>query len=211
MRRWRKRARVDRLMSTGTRFLYRKATGRTPSTMAEAQGAAFQAVGIAAIGIGLGYGAPIAARFYGSTAAYRSAMTWIRHPLAKSLVVSRPASLLGRFSQVYLQTSRVYRYVSYVAFAMNPLATFQYLQDGEYEKAMIQYFGPVGSVWVYNKYTGSKGKGTKPISPATPIRGKKGVGPSKMPPEQKKRLWRLGLRWCRKHRRYDRCPLRARK
>ena len=29
--------------------------------------------------------------------------------------------------------------------------------------------------------------------------------PSKMPSAQKKRLWRMGLRWCKKHQRYDRC------
>lgn len=29
--------------------------------------------------------------------------------------------------------------------------------------------------------------------------------PSQMPSAQKKRLWRMGLTWCRKHQRYDRC------
>jgi len=34
--------------------------------------------------------------------------------------------------------------------------------------------------------------------------------PKKMSAKQKKRLWRMGLRWCNKHRRYDKCSLRAR-
>lgn len=44
--------------------------------------------------------------------------------------------------------------------------------------------------------------GIKSILEAPEVKKKK---PSKMSEAQKKRLWRMGLRWCRKHQRYDRC------
>lgn len=44
--------------------------------------------------------------------------------------------------------------------------------------------------------------GIKSILEAPEVKKKK---PSKMSDAQKKRLWRMGLRWCKKHQRYDRC------
>lgn len=43
----------------------------------------------------------------------------------------------------------------------------------------------------------------------SPESGKKNK-PSKMSNAQKMRLWRMGLRWCKTHGRYDRCSLRER-
>ena len=49
--------------------------------------------------------------------------------------------------------------------------------------------------------------GIRSILEAPEVKKKK---PSKMSDAQKKRLWRMGLRWCNKHKRYDKCSLRAR-
>ncbi len=97
------------------------------------------------------------------------------------------------------------------------IETGRLLLDGQYTKAGLVWFGPPGSLLAYEKYKGKPDKGK--VLPATiqptvvelktkPAPSKK--KPSKMSAKQKKRLWRMGLRWCRVHNRYDRCSLRAR-
>lgn len=49
--------------------------------------------------------------------------------------------------------------------------------------------------------------GIKSVLEAPEVRRKT---PKKMGNSQKMRLWRMGLRWCKKHNRYDRCSLRER-
>ena len=154
-----------------------------------------------------------------ATAPLRTALTWVRHPVAKYLSVYRSGTTLGRSAKLYLQASKGLRYANYVAFAMNPLATYHYIRNDEYDKAMIQYFGPIGSVYVYNKFTESRGKGggsqarmrlredTRTRRPGSKRTSRK----AKMPEKQRMRLWRMGLRWCKQHGRYDRCSLRARR
>lgn len=146
---------------------------------------------------------------YRATAGIRGAMTWVRHPVAKYLAVYRSGTALGRGAKVYLQASKGLRYANYVAFAMNPLATYHYLRNEEYDKAMIQYFGPIGSVWIYNKYTESQGKAARTRIKSS-SKTKPGRKAGKMPEKQRMRLWRMGLRWCKKHKRYDRCSSRRR-
>ena len=107
-----------------------------------------------------------------------------------------------------MAANKAYRYLGYAQFAASPFATIHYLREGEYEKAMIQYFGPIGSVYIYNKFTESQKPGVKPELPRRIRPSRK---PSEVPKKQKMRLWRMGLRWCRKHGRYDRCSLRARR
>jgi len=87
--------------------------------------------------------------------------------------------------------------------------------DGDYDKAAVQWWGPPGSLLVYESMQGKPGhspslptKQPKVVQSKPPKSGKK---PSKMPAAQKKRLWRMGLRWCRKHGRYDKCHSRARR
>lgn len=147
------------------------------------------------------------------TAPLRAGMTWVRHPIAKYLSVYQAGTRIGTGAKIYLQASKGLRYVNYVAFAMNPLATYHYMKNDEYDKAMIQYFGPIGSVWIYNKMTeSSNGRTIQPsvVKPAKKPQRTSKKKPSKMSSEQKKRLWRMGLRWCKRHNRYDRCSLRAR-
>ena len=149
-----------------------------------------------------------------ATAPVRAGMTWVRHPIAKYLSVYQAGTRVGTAAKIYLQASKGLRYANYAAFAMNPLATYHYMRNEEYDKAMIQYFGPIGSVWVYNKMTeSSKGRTIQPsvVKPARKPETTSKKKPSKMSSEQKKRLWRMGLRWCKRHNRYDRCSLRARK
>jgi hypothetical protein len=92
--------------------------------------------------------------------------------------------------------------------------------DGHYVKAGMVWFGPPGSLLAYETYKGKPGSDLveptsvtiqpKVVEPKTkPVRSKK-KKPSKMSSAQKKRLWRMGLRWCSKHGRYDKCSLRAR-
>lgn len=93
--------------------------------------------------------------------------------------------------------------------------------DGHYVKAGMVWFGPPGSLLAYEAFKGKPGSDLveptsltiqpQVVEPKTkPVRSKK-KKPSKMSSAQKKRLWRMGLRWCNKHGRYDKCSLRARK
>ena len=163
---------------------------------------------LALAGVGLGA--------HRATAPIRGAMTWVRHPVAKYFAVYRSSTTLGRGSKLYLQASKGLRYANYVAFAMNPLATYHYMKNGEYDKAMVQYFGPIGSVWVYTKLR-PEPQGIKELQAGGPQartrlrEDTRTRRPGKMPEKQRMRLWRMGLRWCKQHKRYDRCSLRARR
>ena len=147
-----------------------------------------------------------------ATAPVRGAMTWVRHPVAKYLAVYRSSTALGRGAKIYLQASKGMRYVNYAAFAMNPLATYHYYKNEEYDKAIVQYFGPVGSVWVYTKLRPQpRGKVGGPQARKRLREDTRTRQPNKLPERQRMRLWRMGLRWCKQHKRYDRCSLRARR
>ena len=190
----------------------RKAIRAQPSRPGEGKEAAIQALEIAALGVTLGYGGLAAGSLAARTAGLRSGMSWVRHPIAKTVQLVYEGQRIGRVATIYLQASRGLRYANYAAFAMNPLATYHYLKGGEYDKAMIQYFGPIGSVWVYNKYQESQkvSLSSSKRSPQGKKKSTKKSKPKKMSAKQKKRLWRMGLRWCNKHRRYDKCSLRER-
>jgi hypothetical protein len=85
--------------------------------------------------------------------------------------------------------------------------------DGEYKEAALQWFGPPGSLLIYERMTSKPGQSFRPTTLQPKVvqsKPKPGKKPSKMPAVQKKRLWRMGLRWCRKHGRYDKCSSRAR-
>ena len=149
------------------------------------------------------------------TAPARVIVSWVRNPLANLLSTQGRTAAIRFGANFYLQASKAIRYTNYVAFAYSPFATFHYLKAGEHEKAMIHYFGPPGSVLIYEKlFEQAESNGT--VSPGKPPRKLPGSGgpkekPAKMPQAQRMRLWRMGLRWCKKHNRYDRCSLRARK
>jgi hypothetical protein len=95
------------------------------------------------------------------------------------------------------------------------IETTKLLYDGQYAEAAVSWWGPPGSLLVYERMKGKPGHST--MSPTKQLQVEKtkpkksGKKPSKMPAAQKKRLWRMGLRWCRSHGRYDRCSSRVRK
>ncbi len=143
-----------------------------------------------------------------STSAIRLGLSYYRSPLPTLLAYEGRSAFARASGRAILLSGRAYRYAGYYQFLSNPFATLKYLKEGEYAKAMIQYFGPVGSVFVYNKFTGSQKTTEKRVVPRQTRKSRK---PSQIPKKQKMRLWRMGLRWCRQHGRYDRCSLRARK
>ena len=98
------------------------------------------------------------------------------------------------------------------------IETAKLLYDGDYDAAAVNWFGPPGSLIAYETVKGKLGQNgqhteqktsitevllptKKPLKRPKPSKKK----PSKMSKAQKKRLWRMGLRWCKKHQRYDRC------
>lgn len=113
-----------------------------------------------------------------------------------------------------LQGSKAIRYAGYVQMSISPLMTYKYVKRGDYTRAALAYYGPPGTVWAYNKMTQQYEKtgetSQKPVR-STTSRVRPGKKPSQISSAQKKRMWRMGLRWCKKHNRYDRCSLRARR
>lgn len=151
---------------------------------------------LAVAGTGLGV--------YQQTAKARTVMSWIRHPVA-NYAVRQGSPMVARSAQAYLHTSKVIRYTGYTAFLLDPFATVYYTRRGEYDKAIIQAFGPPGSVYVYGKLIKHEAEIEAEVN-SKPLTKR-----SSMSQKQKMRLWRMGLRWCKKHNRYDRCSLRERR
>lgn len=143
----------------------------------------------------------------------RVGLSWIRHPIANY------AKLYGgkytaRAASAYLATSKGVRYVGYAAFVADPLVTYHYFRKGEYDKAVVSHFGPPGAVYIYGKLieTGSEPSREAFDQVGMPTKQPKVVKKvKKMSEKQRMRLWRMGLRWCNKHKRYDKCSLRARR
>ena len=189
--------------------------------------------------VSLGIGGAGYAKVAAKTKPARNLYSWVKHPIANYL--SRAGiDYVSRGASIYLKTSKVYRRISLAAFLANPLATIYYIRKGEYDKAVISHYGPPGSVWIYNRLKpgdpghtlieiertrtpydgfgsivslkgdhtlGKIAQGSKTVYSVKPVAKK----PSKMPQKQKMRLWRMGLRWCKKHQRYDKCSLRPRR
>lgn len=143
-----------------------------------------------------------------ATASGRLWYSYWRSPVATVLRHHGRTALIRGAASASLVGAKAYRYAGYYQFYKQPFATIHYIREGEYEKAMIQYFGPIGSVFIYNKYQESRKTTVKPDPPRRIRPSRK---PSEIPKNQKMRLWRMGLRWCRQHGRYDRCSLRARR
>jgi len=193
------------------RYTYQKAIGKTPSSTAEAKSAALGALAIAGLGTGLVYGSLALGSVAARTAGVRLGISYWRSPYATILAQQGRSAAWRNTGSSLLFAGKAYRYAGYYQFVSDPFATLRYLREGEYEKAMIQYFGPIGSVFVYNKYQESRKSSTKGAKIKQTRISKKPSKPSKVPKKQKMRLWRMGLRWCRQHGRYDRCSLRARR
>ena len=147
---------------------------------------------------GLALGGMGVARVASATKPVRVGLSWIRHPVANY------AKLYGgkytaRAASAYLATSKGVRYVGYAAFVADPLVTYHYFRKGEYDKAVVSHFGPPGAVYIYGKLVSNDDDFI--IKQPEVVKSKR----TKMSEKQRMRLWRMGLRWCKRHKRYDRC------
>lgn len=160
-------------------------------------------------------GAPVVARFATATRPVRNIMTWINHPIAKTLATRSSYKSVQLGAQGYLHGMKAVRYTSYAAGVYSPFETYRYLKAGDIKRAGLQWWGPPGTVYVYNQLTmdpvnsparmeelkklGMPGK-TRKAKPSLKTKKK-----SSMTAKQRRRLNRMGLRYCPVHRRYDRC------
>ena len=182
----------------------RKAIHAQPSRPGEARAAAIQSLGIAAFAVTLGY----AGVAYRGTASARALYSWVNRPVANALAAQTRYTSLQAGARVYLGVAKVVTVTKIGATIANPFVTYHYLQDEDYTRAGLSWFGPPGTVYLYNHFTHTPSKVKR--SSKTQVKTSKKSKPKKMSAKQKKRLWRMGLRWCNKHRRYDKCSLRAR-
>lgn len=191
----------------------RKAIRAQPSSPGEARAAARQSLAIASVAVSLGYGVPIAAGYYGRTAGARLAMSYYRAPILTLAANHARSGTVRWAARSTLGVSRGARYAGYAAAIMNPFMTYKYLRRGDYTRAAISFYGPPGTVWVYNRALGIFEKDTRQPYAARSMPSSKprdSKMKKKMSKEQRNRLWRMGLRWCPRHKRYDKCSLRAR-
>lgn len=133
----------------------------------------------------------------------RVALSWIRHPVA-NYAKHYGGHYTARAASAYLTASKGVRYVGYAALVADPLVTYHYYRKGQYDKAVISHFGPPGAVYIYGKLVSNDEDFI--IKQPVVVKSKK----TKMSEKQRMRLWRMGLRWCKRHKRYDRCSLRER-
>lgn len=144
----------------------------------------------------------------------RIALAVRRNPVLYVLANHGRNGALRAMARIALGGSKVLRYAGYVQFSISPLMTYKYLKRGDYRRAALNYYGPPGTVWVYNRLSQTYEKKSKQpevvkrskqITKSRRSKSSQGKTPSQMPDFQKKRLWRMGLRWCNRHGRYDYC------
>ena len=161
-------------------------------------------------------GGPVVGRVATFTQPVRNILTWIKHPIAKSLATQTSYRSVQMGARGYLTGMKAIRYTGYAAAVYSPFETYRYLTEGDYKRAALQWYGPPGTVYMYNKLTmepvnsqarmeelkkGSrKSKNQDRRSAASKSKKK-----SSMTAKQRRRLNRMGLRYCPTHRRYDRC------
>lgn len=147
------------------------------------------------------------------TKGVRTGLSWVRNPALMYVANFGRTNLQRSLARGALGVGKAVRYVNYGAFIASPFMTYRYYKKGEYDKAIINWFGPPGSVWVYNraeKMFEKEPSRQKYSQTGMPTNQPRVVKSKKMSEAQKMRLWRMGLRWCKTHRRYDRCSLRER-
>ncbi len=160
--------------------------------------------------VSLLYGGVALRGLMSATAGVRLGLAYYRSPALMILANHARSGAVRTAAGAMLQGSKAIRYAGYIQTAINPLMTYKYARRGDYKRAALNYYGPVGTVWVYNRITRQYEKETKQPLVVKPSRRPKTKKPSKISEAQKKRMWRMGLRWCKTHQRYDRCSLRGR-
>ncbi len=163
--------------------------------------------------------APIVGSAYSSTAGVRLALSYHKRPALTILANHAKSGIVRAAARGGLGVSKGYGLLVLASTVANPFMAIKYAMRGDLKRAALAHYGPPGAVWVYNRreqrmertdrdafrsVSVSSSKSSRTTSPGT-LKKKK-----KMSQVQKNRLWRMGLRWCPKHKRYDKCSLRAR-
>jgi hypothetical protein len=197
----------------------RKAMGVQSSNPGEARDAARDSLAIAGFAVGLGYAAPIVAGYYGRTAAVRLAISYGRKPILTIAANHAKSGIVRAAARGGLGVSKVYGLAVATSSILNPFMSVKYAMRGDLKRAALAHYGPPGAVWLYNRreqrmerhertafrsVSVPSSKSSRTTSSGKPKKKKR------ISREQKNRLWRMGLRWCPKHKRYDKCSLRAR-
>ena len=201
------------------RTYVRKAMGVQSSSPGEGRAAATEAVTIAGVAVGIGYAAPLVAGYYGRSAAVRLAISYGRKPMLTIAANHAKSGIVRAAARGGLGVSKVYGMAVLASSIANPFMSIKYAMRGDLKRAALAHYGPPGAVWVYNRREQRMERDDReairsvgqpsnlPTRTTTPGKLKKN---KKMSQKQKNRLWRMGLRWCPKHKRYDKCSLRAR-
>jgi hypothetical protein len=197
----------------------RKAMGVQSSSPGEARDAARDSLAIAGFAVGLGYAAPIVAGYYGRTAAVRLAISYGRKPILTIAANHAKSGIVRAAARGGLGVSKVYGLASATSSILNPFMSVKYAMRGDLKRAALAHYGPPGAVWLYNRREqrmerhdreAIRSVGQPTNLPSRTTSSRKLKKKKRIPRAQKNRLWRMGLRWCPKHKRYDKCSLRAR-
>ena len=169
---------------------------------------------------------PRVASVYGSTASARLIVSYVRKPFLTIAANNAKSGIVRSAARAGLGVSKAYGIAMVASRITNPFMSIKYAMRGDLKRAALAHYGPLGAVWVYNQHEqrmertdreafrsvsqsgrlNVKGHLTRTTSSGSNSKIKK----KKMSQKQKNRLWRMGLRWCPKHKRYDKCSLRAR-
>lgn len=148
------------------------------------------------------------------TAALRSAYTWSVSPGPKLMVEFGGRSAVVGHTMLY--GSKAYRVAKFGQFVSNPLMTFNYFREGDYTRAALSYYGPLGTVYLYNYLVDEEKKATRspysqerqPTNKTSSKKKKTSTKSSGKSSKQRKSTYRRSKRartWCYTHRRWDNC------
>jgi uncharacterized membrane protein len=185
---------------------------------------AYQSVVIAGTAVGIGYAAPLVAGYYARTAAVRLAISYGRKPMLTIAANHAKSGIVRAAARGGLGVSKAYGLVVLATAIANPFMSIKYAMRGDLKRAALAHYGPVGAVWVFNQHEQRMERTDRDAFRQVSQSGKLNVKghltrtysrestpkKKKISRNQKNRLWRMGLRWCPKHKRYDKCSLRAR-
>ncbi len=163
--------------------------------------------------------APVAGSAYSSTAGARLVLSYHRKPVLTILANHAKSGIVRAAARGGLGVSKGYGLLVLASAVANPFMSIKYAMRGDLKRVAIAHYGPPGAVWVYNRHeqrmertdrvafrsvSVPSSKSSRTTSSGKPKKTKR------ISRAQKNRLWRMGLRWCPKHKRYDKCSLRAR-
>ena len=175
------------------------------------------ALGVA--GVGLGLATPVVAGYYARTAAVRLALSYHRRPILTIVANHAKSGIARAGARAGLGVGKVYGLAMVTSSILNPFMSIKYAMRGDLKRAALAHYGPPGAVWVYNRREQRMERTDRDAFRSVSVPSSKSSRTTssgklkkkkKMSQKQKNRLWRMGLRWCPKHKRYDKCSLRAR-